>query len=252
MTDPNDAIEKNYATNASGYDQFINLPLGALEQQLFSLCIKNCHGLKVLDLGGGTGNRARDAIEAGATDVDVVDISPDMMRLGEEYEKSLRRDVIKWYHGDASKDLEHLGLGPYDLVIANGVFDHAQNVEELEVMWRNCAKYLKSGGLVIANRNNPKSKAAASGKYGVQLGKFEEFEGGFSYKYRMLMEPPLEFESMALEPYYGGSEEISGKYFEGFKAVPWEETEIVRSNPDFWKEYLEDPILYIFTAKKKA
>lgn len=252
MTTSDNSIEQNYATNASGYDQFLSLPLGTLEQELFSLCIKDCHGMKVLDLGGGTGNRARDAIKAVAKDVDVVDISPDMMRLGEEYEKSLGRDIIKWHHGDASKSLEHLDLGPYDLVIANGVFDHAHNVEELDMMWRNCALYLKPGGMVVANRNNPKSKAAASGKYGVKLGDFEEFLGGFSYRYRMMTEPPLEFESTALDAYYTGSLEVPGKYFEGFEDVPWEETEVVKMDVEFWREYLEDPILYIFTARKKC
>ncbi|KAK4500251.1 hypothetical protein PRZ48_008440 [Zasmidium cellare] len=252
MTTSDSAIEANYATNAPGYDQFASLPLGTLEQHLFTLCIQNCHNLKILDLGGGTGNRARDAIAAGATDVDVVDISPDMMRLGEEIEKSQGRNIIKWHHGDASKDLEYLGLGPYDLVIANGVFDHARNVGELEMMWGNCARYLKAGGVIIANRNNPKAKAAGSGKYGVKLGGFEEFEGGFSYKYRMLTEPPLEFESMALDAYNTGSKEVSGKFFEGFEYVRCEETEVVKRDPEFWREYLEDPILYIFTARKKA
>lgn len=251
MTTNESLIEQNYAINAGGYEQFVNLPLGTLEQQLFSLCIKDCHGMKVLDLGGGTGNRARDAIKAGAVDVDVVDISPDMMRLGEEYEKSIGRNIIKWYLGDASKSLEHLGLGPYDLVIANGVFDHAHNVDELDMMWRNCALYLKPGGMVDANRNNPKSTAAASGKYGVKLGDFEEFPGGFSYRYRMMTEPPLEFESMALDTYYTGSREVPGKYFEKFQDVSWEETEVVKKDPEFWKEYLEDPILFIFTARKK-
>lgn len=252
MTTNEGSIEQNYATNAGGYDQFLNLPLGTLEQQLFSLCIKDCHGMKVLDLGGGTGNRARDAIEAGAKEVDVVDISPDMMRLGKGYEKSIGRDIIKWYHGDASKSLQHLGLGQYDLVIANGVFDHAHDVEELDMMWRNCALYLKPAGMVIANRNNPKSKAAASGQYGVKLGDFEEFPAGFSYRYRMMTEPPLEFESMALDTYFTGSREVPGKYFEAFEVVPWEQTEVVKKDPEFWREYLEDPILYILTARKKG
>lgn len=152
--------------------------------------------------------------------------------------------------------MEGLGLQErgYNLFVANGVFDHARNVGELEMMWRNCARFLKLGGRVFANRNNPTSRAARDGKYGVQLGDFRPLSNGegFSYRYRMLTSPPLEFESMALDSYHTGSMEIPGKFFEGFENVPWEETEVVKRDPEFWREYLEDPILYIFTARKRT
>ena len=121
--DAENPVQGNYDKNADAYGQFIGTPLGALEQQLFDLSIKDCDGLKVLDLGGGTGLRARDALNAGARVADVVDISREMMRLGQEYERSIARDCITWYHGDISKSLDHLYLGPYDMVIANGIFD---------------------------------------------------------------------------------------------------------------------------------
>jgi SAM-dependent methyltransferase len=250
--EPPNPVQGNYDTNADSYTQFLTTPLGTLEQQLFTLAIPPCHGFKVLDLGGGTGLRARDALNAGASAVDVVDISPSMMLQGQEYEKSINRDAITWYHGDASKSLDHLSLGPYELVIANGVFDHASNAQELEMMWRNAAAYLKPGGLLVANRNNPLSQAATQGKYGVTLTDFRDFPGGMSFRYRMATEPPLNFESIALDVYYSGSSEIPGKFFTEFQNIPWEETPVVKADPEFWKEYLEDPILYIFTARKKA
>jgi ubiquinone/menaquinone biosynthesis C-methylase UbiE len=132
--DAENAVQGNYDKNAAAYDQFAATPLGTLELQLFDLSIKDCDGLKVLDLGGGTGLRARDALNAGAQVVDVVDISREMMRLGQDYEKSIGRDCITWFYGDASKSLDHLPLGLYDMVIANGIFDHAHNAEELETM----------------------------------------------------------------------------------------------------------------------
>ncbi|MCJ1421983.1 hypothetical protein MMC32_008350 [Xylographa parallela] len=248
--DAENQVQGNYDKNANAYDQFITTPLGSLEQQLFDLSIKDCDGLKVLDLGGGTGLRARDALNAGARMVDVVDISREMMRLGQEYEKSIRRERITWYHGDISKSLDHLLLGPYDIVIANGIFDHAHNVAELETMWHNAAAYLKPGGRLIANRNNPLSQSAAHGKYGVTFTDFQDFPGGLSFRYRTTTDPPLDFESTALDTYYSGSLEIPEKFFKDFQNVSWEETPVVKAYPEFWKSYLADPILYIFTARK--
>ena len=40
---------------------------------------------------------------------------------------------------------------------------------------------------------------------------------------RTTTDPPLVFESTALEAYYSGSLEIPGKFFKDFQNVPWEE-----------------------------
>lgn len=250
--DAKSPLQSNYDENANTYSQFIATPLGTLEQQLFDLSITDCEGLHVLDLGGGTGLRARDALKAGARSVDVVDISPEMMRLGQKHEESISRKCITWYQADVSKPLDHLNLGPYDMVVANGIFDHAHNDEELEGMWRNAAAYLRPGGRLVANRNNPLSTASADGKYGVILNDFQHFSGGFSYHYRMRTDPPLEFESIALDSYFLGSLDIPSKFFRSFQNVPWEKTPVVKADPDFWASYLADPILYIFTAERLA
>jgi SAM-dependent methyltransferase len=243
-------VEANYSANAAAYSQFLQTPLGQLERDLFSLSITACSGMHVLDLGGGTGLRARDALAAGARSVDVVDISPAMMELGKQHEASIGRDAINWYHADVSKPLDHLGLGPYDMVIANGIFDHAHDEAELEGMWANAAAYLKEGGKIVANRNDPFSRAAREGKYGVRFTDFEEVEGGVRYHYRTVTEPALDFESWALEAYVKKPFEIAGRFFEGFENVDWDETEVVKRDREFWREYLEEPILYIFTARK--
>ena len=150
----------------------------------------------------------------------MVDISREMMRLGQEYEKSIARDCITWYYSDISKSLDHLHLGPYDMVIANGIFDHAYNVEELETMWHNAAAYLRPGGRLIANRNDPLSKSAAHGKYGVTFTDFYDVTGGMCFRYRTTTDPLLDFESTALEAYYSGSLKIPEKFFKDFQNVP--------------------------------
>lgn len=248
--DAENPVKNNYDKQADAYSQFIATPLGTLEEQLFDLSIRDCDGLKVLDLGGGTGLRARDALRAGAVAVDVVDISPEMMHHGQEYEKSIGRNCINWYQGDISKPLDHLSLGLYDMVIANGVFDHAHNIKELETMWYNAAAYLKPGGRLVFNRNNPRSPAATHGKYGVIFSDLEDFPGGLAFRYCVQTDPPLEFDLTMLEAHYSGSLEIPSKYFKDFRDVSFEETPVIKADPGFWKLYLDQPILYIITATK--
>jgi hypothetical protein len=67
----------------------------------------------------------------------------------------------------------------------------------------------------------------------------------------MITDPPLKFESIALDVYFSGSLEIPSKFFRDFQNVPWEETPVVKADPEFWKQYLADPLLYIFTARKR-
>ena len=53
-------------------DQVAHAPL---EKEVVGRMLGDCTGYRVLDVAGGSGNHARSAIDAGATHVDVVDIS---------------------------------------------------------------------------------------------------------------------------------------------------------------------------------
>lgn len=263
-TDPS-ALQSNYDANATAYNQFLRTPLGTLESQLFALAIPPCSAFNILDLGGGTGLRARDALLLGAAHVDFVDISPEMMRLGQDFERNIGREgAIEWFQADVSENLgrqlgeEEWGKereGRYDLVIANGVFDHATTRGQLEGMWANAARYLKSGGRVVANRNNPFSEAVGTeGKYGVRFEGFERLadDEGWKYTYRVVAtQPELVFESYALNCYVNGEAEVAGRWFQEFQNVRWEETDVVKENKGLWKDYIADPILFIFTARKR-
>lgn len=247
------AVQTNYDQQADGYSQFLTTPLGKLERDLFDLCIRDCDGLQVLDLGGGTGLRARDALRAGAAHVDVVDISPEMMGHGQAHERAIGRDRISWYQGDVGQSLAHLPLGRYDMVIANGVLDHARTRAELETMWANAAAYLKPGGRLVVNRNDPHSPAARDGRYGVVFRDVRATPGGVALRYCVpSTTPPLEFDLTVLEEHYSGSLAIPSRFFTDFENVPWEETAVVKEDPEFWALYLQQPILFIITAKKRS
>ncbi|KAF2673338.1 hypothetical protein BT63DRAFT_153696 [Microthyrium microscopicum] len=105
---------------------------------------------------------------------------------------------------------------------------------------------------MIANQNNSLSKSAAHGKSGVVFTDLEKFTEGLKLPYRTTTNPPLDFESIALQVHFTGALEIPRKFFEALQNVLWEETPTVMACHDFWKSYLADPILYIFSARKKG
>lgn len=126
-----DPVRADYDKQASLYNVLLKWPFGILESQLFASAIKTdniCNGASVLDLGGGTGLRARQALEAGAARVDVVDISHEMMQVGKMDAQALlgpgESERLRWFHGDVSKALFGddgvRGLSPpYDIVLGN-------------------------------------------------------------------------------------------------------------------------------------
>ncbi|KAF9729222.1 hypothetical protein PMIN01_12912 [Paraphaeosphaeria minitans] len=96
-------VKEDYRKHAETYGGYNNLPAGLLESQIIKNALGDANGLVILDLGGGSGIHAREAIDAGAQRVDIVDISPEM-KFATDTEKSLGRDGrIRTFEGDVSK-----------------------------------------------------------------------------------------------------------------------------------------------------
>ena len=187
-------IEKDqYDALAATYNAIEDLPQSALYQEDVKRALGDCTGKTVLDLGGGTGLHARNALALGAKLVDVVDISSAMLEIGKNMDVSETR--LRWLVGDISKPLAEQDLAledRYDITMVNWTFDHAETVAELEEMWRNTAAYTKRGGKLISIRMaNPRATSAKDGKYGVSFSEIEEMEGGLKYVYTAHIDPPL-------------------------------------------------------------
>lgn len=252
----NDQVKKEYDSQAITYDDYRSVPLGILESQLILSAIGSPHDLTVLDLGGGTGYLARQMIDAGAKSVDVVDISSEMLHIGQEIEKSLGRQSIRWLEADVSKLLHHLPLlgQKYDLVLANWVFDHATSIEMLEGMWANLSTYIKPGGRFVGVRmENPKAQVVLDGTYGVQMTDHVDVPGGMKYRYTIRSNPPINFEAASMEVSFSGSTVMHEKYgFEDVEIEPYENAEVIFGDPEFWKRFLDEPSLAVVKARKKA
>jgi SAM-dependent methyltransferase len=253
-------IEKTeYDAFAPKYASVEDLACSKLEGELISTALGNCAGLTVLDLGGGSGFHARRAVDAGASVVDVVDISPEMMRIGQEVETKLGRgDRIRWFEGDATRPLaEQVEKGKlqsegYDIVMANWVFDHATCMEDLQKMWENVVTSLKPQGRFIGVRVNcARAEYMSYGKYGVTFTEFEEIPGGLKFVVGCLTEPPFSFPCTTMEATYSLADDIPRKLgLIDFEVMKPEETNIVKNDLEFWNDYLKEPNFVVVVAKK--
>ncbi|CZR48930.1 uncharacterized protein FPRO_12371 [Fusarium proliferatum ET1] len=251
------AEKTQYDSFAPKYASVEELPCSKLEGQLVRNALGDCTGLKVLDLGGGSGLHARRAIDAGAIVVDDVDISPEMMKAGEEIENSLgRKDRIRWFAADVTKPVtEQAKLEEgYDIVMANWVFDHATSVSELRSMYENVVKNLKPGGKFIGVRSKSiraKYMSHGQGKYGVTFTDVTEIPGGLKYQVNCVTEPPFSFEATSMESTFSLSDDIGKELgLVDIHVAPAEETELVKNNHEFWEDYLRDPNFVVVVANK--
>jgi SAM-dependent methyltransferase len=261
------APKTQYNTFAPKYDTIEDLPCYQLEAALIQTALGSCTNLHVLDLGGGSGLHARDALAAGAAKVDVVDISPSMMDIGKSIETSLGREgKIAWHVADVSKPLTEQDLakeirGPeeYDIVMANWVFDHAATIEDLKGMWANVALYLKPGGLFVGIRVFEKGFKAGhmqkgNGKYGVVFSDVEEIENGVRYKVAFVATGQVvEFEATSMRDSYTLADEVPKEVgIVDLEVLKPEEMGAVKGNAEFWEEFLEAPNFVVVKGRKAS
>lgn len=252
-----DQAKLDYEKSSTGYHEWSSLPGGQLESQLIKLALGDCTGLTVLDLGGGTGFHARDAIDQGAARVDIIDLSPEMLATAQSVEKSLGREgKLRTFEADVAKAFTHLHIetGSYDVVMANWVFSHAGTREVLEGMMRNAADYLKPGGLFVSIRDRGVyDDPVTPEKYGLSYKNKEPWPGGVKCLVKILSNPPIEFDNTPLEVIYSGSSEIYEKYgITDIEYIPYEKAEVVQKDPEFWKQFGEHPHEFIFRGKKRS
>ncbi|KAK3987604.1 Ubiquinone/menaquinone biosynthesis C-methyltransferase UbiE [Cladorrhinum sp. PSN332] len=247
---------KQYDTFAPSYATIESLPTSQIEAQLIRTALGDCTSLSVLDLGGGHGMHARRAVEeANAASVDVVDISKEMLRVGQAI-PSPRSDRLGWFEADVSKPIPaDLGLkevGSYDVVMANWVFDHATNEEQLRGMWENVARYLKPRGKFLGVRvRHLKSEYLEQGKYGVRFVEHEEISGGWKYVCECLTEPKFQFGCTSMNATLELDHEIPrGLGLDGFEVLDLGGTELVRGDPGFWDEFVRKPSLAVVVGRK--
>ncbi|RDA94053.1 hypothetical protein CP533_5327 [Ophiocordyceps camponoti-saundersi (nom. inval.)] len=248
-----DIIGDDYIRNSD-----VTTPHAKLVSELVGKALGNCNGLTVLDLGGGDGLHARRALDAGAEYVDVVDISKLMIDIGKRRARAGEGDRIRWFVADATKPL--LGQcdisppdGKYDIVMGNWLLDSAvKSEEDYEPMWRNIVSHLKPGGKFLGVRTRYPGIYGRAGrvKYGVTWADIKEVPGGWRYRVLIHVDPPFTLEATTMRDSATMVNEVPRRLgLIDFEEVAIEETEIYKSDPEFWKEMREEPMLAVVVAR---
>lgn len=196
-------------------------------------------------------------------------VSPEMMRIGRQIETTLGRGgddpVIRWFEGDASQPsaLARLPLrfkaDGYDLVMANWTFDHCSGDDVLDGMLRSATGFLRPGGRFVGTRvfNTPRAAAisTAGGRLGGQYKDFVDVPGGMRYRYALHVDPLVEYDAASREETYDPAKMVGFHEKYGLvdtDVVPWENASCVKSDPEFWKSFMDLPCMAVVTARKKV
>ena len=254
--------EPQYNRIGVDYNAITELPCNKLEQELISMALGDCTGFKILDLAGGTGLKAVQAIDAGAVSVDVVDISSAMAEVAEAHQKHLNESKgrIRAHVADCSKPLAEQGLSnlepaSFDIVMGNWLFEYAGSVENLTAMWTNITTYLKPGGKFLGIRvtDNFDADYMQEGKYGAIITASERTTKGCKYRIRFKTDPQVEFDCAATHESMSMDETIPrGLGLGDFLIVDPKSTKVVRGNQEFWEAFITKPCYKVVTARKRS
>lgn len=116
----------------------------------FWQAVGSVRGLRVVDVACGEGFYSRQLRAAGA-DVVGMDVSREMIRLAREREgresAGIRYEVANAQ--DLGRLMDEAGLEPFDLAVAQWLFDYAETREALRAMCRSLARAVRPGGRFV-------------------------------------------------------------------------------------------------------
>ena len=139
-------VQQGYDLWAAVYDHDAN-PLVALEEPIVAAALGEVAGLRVLDLGCGTGRHALRLAAAGAS-VTALDLSPGMLQ-----EARAKAGVlpIDFRLHDLTQPLPFFE-GVFDLAVSGLVLEH---LEDLDGFFRELRRVLKDGGRAVVSAMHP-------------------------------------------------------------------------------------------------
>lgn len=209
----------------------------------------NLRGKRVLDLACGSGYFTRLIKSWGADRVLGVDISSEMIELAQQREHQNRQD-IEYVVANVSKTGK---LGDFDVVFAGFLFHYSKSIDELNDMCKGVSANLAKGGRLVCFNENAAHPLHEGIKYGVAVKAFGEIVDGVKIERTHYKGDQKDF---SFEHYhYQPSTYTSALNANGFSDVSWKP--FVPPDPcplnfdaDYWKDYLGDFSIAVFTACK--
>ncbi|MGI9430406.1 MAG: class I SAM-dependent methyltransferase [Bythopirellula sp.] len=146
MADQLDRVQAGYNRWSVVYDHDAN-PLPALEEPIVRQWLGDVAGLKVLDLGCGTGRHALWLAEAGA-EVTAVDFSPGMLA---EAQSKPGAHGVKFLQHDLHKPLPFAAQA-FDTIVSGLVLEH---LNDLASFFADARRVLKPAGRAVVSAMHP-------------------------------------------------------------------------------------------------
>jgi SAM-dependent methyltransferase len=143
-----------YAAWASRYDEEDN-PLALIEGPAILEACGNVVGLRILDVGCGTGRHSLPLMQAGAMVVGL-DFSPEMLAIAMSRAASIQGAGSE-FHQHSLPDPFPFADESFDLAVMGLVIEH---VADLEAVMRETYRVLKSGGRCLVSALHPVRTAA--------------------------------------------------------------------------------------------
>jgi SAM-dependent methyltransferase len=219
------------------------------EHSMFSL-LPDLSGRSVVDLACGEGIYARELMRAGAAQVVGVDISPEMVALGEQAEASEPMGVRY-----VVADVAQVELGDrFDVALCSYLFNYARSRAELRLLVEAVARLVRPGGLVVGCNDYPDNPPAHFDRYRpygfIKIGASDPSEGD-TITYRFFNPDDTIFE---LDNYFLRTETYRLEFARaGFTSFDWVMPQVSSEGlaafpPGFWDVYLESPPIVSFAA----
>ena len=239
-----------YDAIAAAYQDSKQLPFRKhIERHTLFEALGDLRGLRVLDLACGEGFYTRLLKLAGAAEVTGVDISEEMVRLAERQERENPLGC-RYVASDAA---DYQPAGPVDLVVAVYLLHYAGSADKLLRFLEVCHAALRPGGRLVGFNDNvldPPRGTVSWSKYGIVKTGPAIPTAGAPIRYRLTNSDGATFE---FDNYYESPETYARAFeaagFRDFRWLPVSLDPAERNNP-FWDDFLKNPPVIAFTAKK--
>ena len=199
-------------------------------------------GLRILDIGCGSGAYCRRLARAGASQVTGIDVSDGMLTQAQEQERRSPQG-IEYISGPLPENK----AGTFDLALSVYVLPYATTRAELDAQTRAAARALRPGGRHITLPINPSYVASRDyyAPYGFRV-------------HSSAPDPRADGTAVTLDLRFGEYDEtVSARYWSaatlegslraaGFTAITWQphhvsKEGIVAHGEEFWQPYLDKP-----------